>query len=222
MATNSETNEDARVGNGWRWHGSSGVGSKTAMAPSVKAVEDGVVACLGEEGLRWLATTSECSSPKVVTGTHALLRGVAADEKPAHSMLFAGPPLMRNGEFVPARTERQRPLHADSCPPNSHAHTRGARGDAHLSVLVALQDKTLLHVCPFDRNGLEEEVWLKKHELLVFRGDLLHAGAAYNECNISVHCYVDSPCSDRMRVKNDTFPSVTDAWPIDKFVWPVL
>ena len=75
------------------------------MAPSAKAVEDGVDKCLS--GLGWLATTSECSSPKVVTGTHALLRGVAADEKPAHSSLFAGPPLVRNGKFAPAHTERQ-------------------------------------------------------------------------------------------------------------------
>jgi hypothetical protein len=34
---------------------------------------------------------------------------------------------------------------------------------------------------------------LKKGELLIFRGDLVHAGSAYEEENIRLHIYLDSP-----------------------------
>jgi ectoine hydroxylase-related dioxygenase (phytanoyl-CoA dioxygenase family) len=47
-------------------------------------------------------------------------------------------------------------------------------------------------------------VTLQKGQVLVFRGDLIHAGAAYESRNVRVHCFLDVP--DLTRVKRKTYP----------------
>ena len=65
--------------------------------------------------------------------------------------------------------------------------------DVPLALIYALQDDTPLHI--FNRfSHTSQVVMLKRGELLVFRGDLGHAGAAYGSvANERIHAYVDSP-----------------------------
>ena len=55
---------------------------------------------------------------------------------------------------------------------------------AALVALLALEDDTRLVV-----EG--REVRLHANELVVFRGDLCHASAAYERCNTRLHVYLD-------------------------------
>lgn len=61
-----------------------------------------------------------------------------------------------------------------------------------LAAIVALQDGTRLHVWSFD-TGKEEAVTLDEGDVIVFRGDLGHAGSEYDEENWRLHIYIDSP-----------------------------
>ena len=83
--------------------------------------------------------------------------------------------------------------HADSARKDTLSEPEVADEDVPLALLYALQDDTPLHV--FDRFSDESHILLlMRGELLVFRGDLGHAGAAYGgEANERVHAYVDSP-----------------------------
>lgn len=54
-----------------------------------------------------------------------------------------------------------------------------------------------------------QKVSLNPGDLLIFRGDLVHAGSAYEEENVRLHCYLDSP--DVPRVKNRTWVVRKDA-----------
>ena len=47
------------------------------------------------------------------------------------------------------------------------------------------------------------DVLLDKGDILVFRGDLVHAGSSYKDDNIRIHAYLDSPVVPRD--KNTTF-----------------
>ena len=81
--------------------------------------------------------------------------------------------------------------------------------DSHfpLGALVAVMPETRIHVWPgshrlayLSTNVLSElppitreTVSLDPGDILVFRGDLIHAGANYSEENSRVHCFLDSP-----------------------------
>ena len=58
------------------------------------------------------------------------------------------------------------------------------------SVLWALQPDTKLML--YGRNGTTIELAVPIGKLLVFRGDLVHAGAKYKKQNVRVHCYVNA------------------------------
>ncbi len=69
-----------------------------------------------------------------------------------------------------------------------------------LSVMVALEEGTFLDIwrgsCgypdPFQLSDYtHERIQLKPGEILLFRGDLVHAGAAYSECNVRLHAFLD-------------------------------
>ena len=65
-------------------------------------------------------------------------------------------------------------------------------GDAlPIGALLALQDNTRFVVFPRG-SGEPRRVLLElgAGDLLLFRGDLVHAGAAYEQCNVRIHCYV--------------------------------
>ena len=178
---------------GRRWHGRTAKSGK-GDAAWVTSIEAQVKAWLGngdEESLNWLATTTG-DAPKTVCAAHALKAGV-------------------DGRGNPATTPRQTPLHADSCEPNSHRASHAPWGDAHLAMLIALQDGTQLHVCPFDKDGKEETITLNAGDVLIFRGDLIHAGAEYGELNVRIHVYIDSPCAPEPRDPTATYAVHADS-----------
>ena len=96
--------------------------------------------------------------------------------------------------------KQHQPRHADSAQKDS---LRGELPhDVPLAALLAIQGRTQLHVWPFDTDK-EEIVELEDGDLLIFRGDLGHAGAEYNEedmhggVHLRLHVYIDSPLIER-------------------------
>jgi len=80
--------------------------------------------------------------------------------------------------------------------------------------LIAIQDKTSLIVWPGSHKVIRgrgrtvapiepHKVELKAGDLLVFRPDLVHAGAEVSTENLRIHCYIDSDSVYRM--KNRTY-----------------
>jgi hypothetical protein len=72
-----------------------------------------------------------------------------------------------------------------------------------LLCVLALEEKTKLVVWPRSQKVIcgrgrsldpihPRVVWLEPGDALVFRGDLVHAGAEYESENIRLHCYIDS------------------------------
>ena len=183
-------------GVGGRWHGRTAAGGEEDAA-WIAPYDAGVTAWLGESGLNRLATTwpRTGNNVKEVEGTHALKAGV-------------------DNRGNDATTPEQKPLHADSCWPNSHVAARAPWGDAHLVVLTALQDGTMLPYCPFDKGGGREVVELDAGDTFVFRGDLMHVGAEYRSKNIRIHSYIDCPCAPEYRDGGATYHALQDSWPI--------
>jgi len=68
-----------------------------------------------------------------------------------------------------------------------------------LGVLVALEDGTR-----FETRAKTHT--LSRGDVLVFRGDLMHAGAAYDRENTRMHLYLDVPAVKRQR--NSTWYAV--------------
>lgn len=65
-----------------------------------------------------------------------------------------------------------------------------------MGVILALQDHTRVLL-------RDEEVTLCAGDVFVFDGDVVHAGAAYDEPNTRIHVYLDSP--GVRRPKNETY-----------------
>ena len=61
-----------------------------------------------------------------------------------------------------------------------------------LLALIALEPGTRLIVWPFQAGGPVKLV-LKVGDVLLFRADLRHAGAAYDRRNVRLHVYIDHP-----------------------------
>jgi len=90
-----------------------------------------------------------------------------------------------------------------------------------VNVLVALQDSTTLEVWPESHRLISSMVKseklgkddcfsqtrlsLSRGDVLLFRGDLVHAGSAYDDNNVRLHCYMDMS----VRIPNRT-------WLVDK------
>lgn len=77
-----------------------------------------------------------------------------------------------------------------------------------LLCVFALEDKTKLVVWPGSHKVIHgrgrslkpiepKVVWLDAGDAIVFRGDLVHAGAEYDTENIRLHCYIDSKAVNR-------------------------
>lgn len=67
------------------------------------------------------------------------------------------------------------------------------------SVIMVLMDDTLLHVYPgcfgaTVERSKRQTLQLKQGEVIIFRGDLVHAGAKYADTNIRLHCYIQVKC----------------------------
>jgi hypothetical protein len=80
--------------------------------------------------------------------------------------------------------------------------------DRPLLCVLALEDKTKLIVWPGSHkiiNGrgrtmapIQPKIlWLDAGDAVVFRGDLVHAGAEYTTENMRLHCYIDSKAVNR-------------------------
>lgn len=89
-------------------------------------------------------------------------------------------------------SKRQQPHHdyepsdeLSNCPENKFP----------LAILCTLMDNTTLNVW---LDGKEELARLNKGDILVFRGDFIHAGSAYENENVRMHCYLDSPLVPRI------------------------
>ena len=205
-------------GEGGRWQGRK-TANPSVDAPSITDMESDVYEWLGPDGLNWLATASgEAGSAQKTVEAHAMLRGVEAAVG-ANGQYSGKPVRDGGGRFVDATTPQQRPIHADACEPNSHAKDDAPWGDAHLSMIVSLQDGTQLVVYPFDKEGKMVELTLDAGDIVIFRGDLIHSGAAYDTCNISLHLYIDSPRAPHQRDAEATY--AVDAKGGAKSHWPI-
>ena len=105
--------------------------------------------------------------------------------------------------------KKHQPWHADSAPRDSLRDEPPQ--DVPLAALLAIQARTRLYVRPFDTDA-EEVVELDEGDLLIFRGDLGHAGAEYDEedlidgMHLRLHVYIDSPLIQRQK-ESDGVPS---------------
>ena len=80
-----------------------------------------------------------------------------------------------------------------------------------LAALIAINDNTTLrvwkksiHLCTKTSDELEpvkpigyNDVYLNHGDILVFRGDLVHAGSAYDEVNMRIHVFMDTQAVKR-------------------------
>ena len=90
-----------------------------------------------------------------------------------------------------------------------------ARAHVPLGVLVALQECTTLDVWPGSHTAtrtaerlkpiVRHQIALGKGDVLIFRGDLVHAGSAYSRPNVRLHCYLDAEGEGEPRKPNVTW-----------------
>ena len=74
-------------------------------------------------------------------------------------------------------------------------------GKASFGVIVFLEDGGKLVVLE-KHNSKEKELYFNKGDIIIFRSDLVHAGAAYDRANSRLHYYFDAPNYER---KNERF-----------------
>lgn len=78
--------------------------------------------------------------------------------------------------------------------------------DYPYGLIVSVSDNSRFIIKP--NNSKAKIVYLNKGDVLIFRGDLLHAGAEYYNENIRLHAYIDS--KKYKREKNTTYkPSLS-------------
>lgn len=94
------------------------------------------------------------------------------------------------------------PRHADSAAEASLRHK--CIHDVPLAVLYALDQNTSLKVWPFDCTN-HVMLHLNPGDLIIFRGDLGHAGCAYDKQNTRIHAYIDSSAPECKRIKGETY-----------------
>lgn len=129
-----------------------------------------------------------------------------------------------NAAALAARIGRQ-PAHSDAPEPRPKGEGGGGRGgegnkptvdtlddvDVPLSAMLAIQPGTCLWIYPDGCGGVggggadgAELVWLEVGEMLIWRGDLVHAGAGYAREHVRVHTYVDPPADIFERRRGQT------------------
>lgn len=102
----------------------------------------------------------------------------------------------------------EQPKHADSAPEASLRHKDPT--DVPLAVLCAVEPNTKLKVWQFDKRATF--IVLQPGDLVVFRGDLAHAGCEYSVDNIRLHAYVDSTAPECKREKGKTYILLHDRY----------
>lgn len=96
----------------------------------------------------------------------------------------------------------------------------GVLGGFPLGCLVALEDGTRFDawpatILPYSSNGLVKRTTLvlNKGDILVFRGDLIHAGSSFGVKNTRVHAFLD--CRGYRRHPNSSYRLPQDGHPED-------
>ena len=88
-------------------------------------------------------------------------------------------------------------LHCDWDPEEVKDHAKKNKGKKLLGVIVALEEGSRLMVwC--QKQKREVSVELSPGEVLIFEGDVIHAGAEYRtQCNTRIHLYLDRSSLER-------------------------
>jgi hypothetical protein len=99
----------------------------------------------------------------------------------------------------------------------TYEFAKASDAEIPLGCLIAIEDNTKLVIWPYSIklscmplhlsdewikvNGpiAKTEVILQRGDVLVFRGDLIHAGAAYQTNNTRIHVFLDSPVVERQK-----------------------
>lgn len=186
------------------------------VSPQVQSFENEATAFLQRK--RWLRTASGTGKKAFKRGIDAyVLRSVAAcKDALKNSSAIRKPQYGCTDKACPGGCAKQK-SHGDAAYPRTYydeeawkhwfyeelKHPKSTplpplppNGDVPLVALYATQEAKL-HVVPFD-TGVEEVVELEEGDLIVFRGDLAHAGAAYSEDNLRLHIYFDSRLHPRV------------------------
>lgn len=130
--------------------------------------------------------------------TQAVLRKTAPIIKKLHAALEARDVMQRRhiGTCVVLFSRsgcKQQTWHTDyNTDTVSHLETKP------MGAILALQTPTTFEEYPDTQHSLE------KGDVLVFDGDVVHAGSAYDRANMRIHVYVDSV--DCKRKHNATYP----------------
>jgi hypothetical protein len=76
-------------------------------------------------------------------------------------------------------------------------------------LIIATQENTRIHTWGWNRHVAdmrdEEIIVLHSGDVLIFRGDLIHAGAGYSELNLRVHAYLSSADPNEVQIGQDTY-----------------
>ncbi|KAJ0396262.1 hypothetical protein P43SY_003849 [Pythium insidiosum] len=92
-----------------------------------------------------------------------------------------------------------------------------------VGLLLALESDTSIHIYGWNRLLCDEEdedtITLEAGDMLLFRGDMIHAGASYDKKNVRVHAYLkrddDEDDGDQdtyfVPILGDHFPTFADA-----------
>ena len=104
-----------------------------------------------------------------------------------------------------ARAGRQ-PAHSDCPEPVEGSLAELADDDMPLSLMLAVQEGTRLWVFPKGCQASDAAVLVRipVGAMLVWRGDLVHAGAGYDVDHVRVHAYVDPPAGVYFRPRGKT------------------
>lgn len=102
----------------------------------------------------------------------------------------------------------RQPAHSDAPEPADGALAELHDDDVPLSALLAIQPRTCLWVFPDGCPGTGGDggvlLSLDEGDMLVWRGDLVHAGAGYAETHYRIHAYVDPPPERYRRPRGKT------------------
>lgn len=162
--------EEGSPGTGRRLQGH--LTSNGRIAPSIKELQKGVHDFMHRR--RWLRMATG-------KGKHAYL--VPKETR----ALQAVPASDANVDGTPTNCPKQA-RHADSADRNSLRDEPW--GDVP-KVALLFPEGGKLHVYPFDEEG-EKTLTVEPGHMIIFRGDLGHAGAAYSVVNVRGHVYLDS------------------------------
>ena len=121
--------------------------------------------------------------PKRVCDAYVLRSEPGCPKQPAHA------DVTRAHMHYGMRSERHRRL-------GEHTGAPLRAGDAPASALLVLEAGTSLWIypggCSEEEEGEGIELHLHSGDLVVWRGDVVHAGSAYAALNLRMHAYIDS------------------------------